>query len=274
MGDYSSFPDDPDPAGTFHQLTGGKLTPAQKLAAAAMAQQWAQKDTPAALAAYQSASDPATKELLSMALLGQARSQNDLSLLGKVEVGIGGGGETRYYVDDLIRSQASADPAKVLAWAEQLPADSQSKGTALRSAIGAWASYDTGRAIEYVQKLPVEQQPELFRTISNTWAASDSYGNSQWVASLPEGLNRDNAASSLIAQLSAKEPQSALTWARSLGDETLRSTSYDNLFANWARRDPVAALQALQSENLPPEQVGRLEKIIKQKPGRGFQSYP
>ena len=234
---YASFPEDADPAGSFRQLTGGTQTAAQKATAAAMAQQWAQKDTPGALAAWQSATDPAIKEMLSRALLVQAGAKNDLSLLGTVEAGVKN--ESNYFAEDLIRRQANTDPAKLLAWAEQLPADSRSRSTALNAAIGTWASYDTGKAIEYAQQRPAEEQAQLFATISRTWANSDSYGNSQWVASLPQGINRDNAASSLIAQLSAKEPQSALTWARSVGDESIRSNSYQTLFNNWARRDPV-----------------------------------
>lgn len=258
------FPDDADPAGTFRQLTGGKLTPAQKYAATAMAQQWAEKDTSAALAAYQSASDPAVKEMLSSALLNQARSKSDLSLLAMVDAGLGEGAQTRYYADDVFQRQASADPAKVLAWADQLPGNSQLRGRAQQSAVAAWASYDTGSAIAYAGQRPAEEQAQLFATISSTWAASDTYGSSQWIASLPEGLNRDNAATALIGQLASKEPESALVWARSIGDENLQRSNYINLFSNWARRDAAGALKALQAENVPPEQRGMIESVIKQ----------
>ncbi|HWB04450.1 MAG TPA: hypothetical protein VG796_15585 [Verrucomicrobiales bacterium] len=258
------FPDDADPAGTFRQLTGGKLTPAQKYAATAMAQQWAEKDTSAALAAYQSASDPAIKEMLSSALLNQARSKSDLSLLAMVDAGAGAAGQSRYYADDVIHRQAATDPAKVLAWADDLPGNSQLRGRAQQSALSAWASYDTGSAIAYAGQRPAEEQPQLYAAISGAWAASDTYGSSQWIASLPEGMNRDQAASALITQLSSREPESALAWTRSIGDENLQRSSYVNLFSNWARRDPAGALKAFQAENVPPEQRGMIESIIKQ----------
>ncbi len=257
----SVFQDLADPGASFRELTAGTMSAAGKFTAAAVAGQWVEKNPAGALAAYETTASGPSKDMLNMALLSRAAGENDLGLLAKIEGGLSK--DARGNADDTIRNIARTDPAKALAWADQLPPESKSVSVARTAALGAWASYDTGNALAYADQRPAADQPELYNAISRSWANSDSYGNSEWVASLPEGPNRDQAAAGLIPQLAAREPQSAMAWTRSIQDPAVQEASYTSLFQTWSRRDKAAALQALHAETLPPETKTKIEAAMK-----------
>ncbi|RYD31569.1 MAG: hypothetical protein EOP86_17620, partial [Verrucomicrobiaceae bacterium] len=244
------FPEQENPGGVFRDLTSGTMTAAAKFTADAMARQWVEKDPTAVVAAFEKTADKDAKSLLSNALVSHAARTRDFDLIGKLSGGLDP--QSMWPLQNAVQNSARSDPARTLAWADQLPAENNISGNARSAAVGAWAAYDTGGALAYAGKRPAEEQPALYGSISNSWANTDLYGTSEWVASLDEGPNRDQAAMGLISQLARKEPESALAWARSIKEPSAQENSYMNLFMNWGMRDSGAALQALQAENLPP----------------------
>ena len=91
-----------------------------------------------------------------------------------------------------------------------------------------------------------DTRKQSYAAIAGRWAQADSYEASQWIATLPAGVERDAATRSLVGITAEAEPDSAWAWARQISDPQTRFDSMAMSLAGYAKTDPVAGRAALQ----------------------------
>jgi hypothetical protein len=92
------------------------------------------------------------------------------------------------------------------------------------------------------------------------WAREDAWGTSEWIDALPAGELRDNSSHHLARALRTEEPESAWTWAGSIGDPATRLEAQAAVLRKWrdsSAPDAQAAVEAIAA-GLPPADRQRL----------------
>ena len=257
---YRLLPENGDPAPVFRDLVSKASTPASKYLASEMAKQWIKADPAGALTEYQTSSGP-QRETLALALLPHAAETQDVSLLALLESGLPAkaSGVLGQIADSSTRHLT---PREALDQTAHLAQNGQIRRKVTGQAVERWLGYDVGGVLEYAQSRPAGEQGEFYHVISRAWAQLDDWAGSEWVASLPPGSNRDQAASALADHLSMVEPASAVVWAGSILDATLRRETLLRSFGKWAGKDGPAAREALSALNQPPALKAELDYLI------------
>ena len=58
-------------------------------------------------------------------------------------------------------------------------------------------------------------------TLINRWAQSDPYAAGAWLRTLPPGDSRDGTVISFTRHISGSDPQAAIQWAETIGNDGL-----------------------------------------------------
>ena len=158
-------------------------------------------------------------------------------------------------------SQQALDfkPEVWLSRLEELPPERRSN--AYSGIAQTWAASDPEAALKWATGLQDStQRQQAFMGAVSSWVRSDVYEAAAWVDKLPPGSDRDRAAQSLANSISMTQPETAWTWALSIGNEDSRRSSLQ--FAYWGlqKKDPAIAEQMLKSANLPEAQMEALRK--------------
>ncbi|MCB1098344.1 MAG: hypothetical protein KDN22_22415 [Verrucomicrobiae bacterium] len=154
---------------------------------------------------------------------------------------------------DILRIVAATEPVLALDYLDFVePGDS--RFSMLGTAIDHLKSDEIGDA---VLKLPIElMKPQQFSELASKWFKSDPMATSQWIAGLPPGKNRDQAARSLVddlIQYRAPDFNSALAWANSINDPEEKELAYRKVFPAWLAVDDSRASRALDKLDVPEE---------------------
>jgi hypothetical protein len=91
------------------------------------------------------------------------------------------------------------------------------------------ADADPAAAITWISQLDATTTGPAHRTITATWALSDSLAASQWVQSLPPGMARDEATVGLVHTVAQTAPEEAWEWASSIGQTPLRAETTESI---------------------------------------------
>lgn len=192
--------------------------------------------------------------------------------------------------DSALRRWSERDPSAAMEWLEAQPADTQ-KGllygvfpvlesmdaTALRKfaaagpeqlradrflvATRALANQDPAAAAQMAEDAPAEMSGKAWASIAHSWADKDKVQAPEWLDTLPVGEGRNNAISGFTRQLVWEEPESAMIWAESISDPTLRAEVVEARIQVWISHDRAAASAWMeQSETLPAEKEQALLK--------------
>ena len=136
-----------------------------------------------------------------------------------------------------------------------------------------FASGQTQAVPNVLNNLPPAQQQEALRLMPDSmsinisrpmtnWLNREPEKASQWVRDLPPGARRDSAAAPLAQWLlSAGDYEAATHWSATLPAEQ-RASLLEQSFTKWSRTDPQAAIKAVLSAGLPPEEVVRLVELL------------
>jgi hypothetical protein len=126
----------------------------------------------------------------------------------------------------------------------------------------AWSNYHPATALEWANTQPETERPRLLYEVAKNWAEQDPWGTSQWAAKLPQGAQRDAAVWGLVGSLSSSEPASALAWADTISDSSMRQRLISRTLTAWHATDPEGAAGALQSVALSDEVRLKLAKTF------------
>ncbi len=78
----------------------------------------------------------------------------------------------------------------------------------------------------------------------------------------PQGPELDKARSSYANTVAQRDPESAMTWAKTITDENSRTSTVSSVYRQWHKKDAAAADAALPESGLSAESVEKLLKEI------------
>jgi RNA polymerase sigma factor (sigma-70 family) len=157
----------------------------------------------------------------------------------------------RAVVEQWVQQDASAAAAFVQS-AE--PAHERAR---LMDSLGlAWLQTEPERAADWwVTHAP---GPQTLIKIMNVWAHNDPNAAAEWLGRQPVGPDSDPARMTFARQVGDLDPESALRWAETISEASMRETTIDHVFGGWRARDAAAANDFLQKSTWPEERVARL----------------
>jgi hypothetical protein len=156
------------------------------------------------------------------------------------------------------------DPDRALLEFEKLP-KGEIRETAGRQLVQAISETDPAAACDLLQK---ETSPGAFSDyytseIFAKWAKTDPVAAAARLASMPKDRAGDRSAGMLAANWAQKDPEAALLWAKSLKGEW-KSTSTSEVYKVLAREDAAGAWERLKGEpgHLRGKVAGEILEIV------------
>lgn len=172
-------------------------------------------------------------------------------------------------LEQIVPSLAADNPTNTLAQLNELkPAPS---GQIYTLFFQHWATNDPVAAIQQRQQIPDrDADGKIFNTIMAAWVAKDSASAAEYVKNLPPGDYRQKAIAELCQHwadtgidTSTTNTPAILTWAQSLPTEAEQLAAMNQIVANWARKDPQAAMQfANQHPELSGDALGKIAEAL------------
>jgi len=98
--------------------------------------------------------------------------------------------------------------------------------------------------------------PAAIDSSISLWAQNDPHAAGQWVGTL-SGVARDRAASIYSNVVVQRNPAAAMTWALSIGDNSLRDRSMQQVASLRKERDPAAADAWIKNSSLSEAEKAR-----------------
>lgn len=146
---------------------------------------------------------------------------------------------------EVMQKWFSQDPAAARTQWESLPEPDRRAASAELSQ--QFANSPTPEKMALLTTLP-EVPPEVYKDATANWVARAPEQASAWVNALPAGAQRDAAVGSMVSTLTLRDwdPERAVVWAGTIGDEAQRLASLRTSLELWSLRDPAAAQTALQ----------------------------
>ncbi|MDI1338014.1 MAG: hypothetical protein PSU94_17685 [Lacunisphaera sp.] len=241
-----------DPVAAVSRLALVPAGESRERALRALADGWAARDLPAALAWAQqlaAADRPPVMEavLMTMAVDDPARA------MAIARQTLAGAALDRTLTAAL-QSLTRANPAEAAAIVSTLPAGEVQTRAALDVAREL-AAQDPTTALAWAGTLPAGNVRDLaLSNILEIWAASHPQDAANYAASLPAGSLQDAAAVRVAGQWAAVDPARAIAWAQTLAGEAARNVALAHIASTWAQRDPAAATHwAAATPVLPAE---------------------
>jgi RNA polymerase sigma factor (sigma-70 family) len=155
----------------------------------------------------------------------------------------------------VVENWARQDPASAAAWVEK--AQPAWERTRLMDSLGyVWMQRNPRTASAWW--IAREPGPDTLVKIINVWSQENPDAAGQWLNSQPAGPQSDAARMTFARQVADLDPESALTWAATVSDETMRESTISHIWKNWSARDSSAAAKFL--EQVPWQ--GRKEKLM------------
>ncbi len=113
--------------------------------------------------------------------------------------------------------------------------------TAIRfTLINRWAETAPLAALEWTDALPGDQPMGPRSQILSRWAQTDAAGALKYARGLRKPNEREQAVSLIAGVIATTDPQEALRLLQSMGGSS-NAWRFGNVFATWAKDDPLAA---------------------------------
>ncbi|MCH1505017.1 MAG: sigma-70 family RNA polymerase sigma factor [Verrucomicrobiales bacterium] len=130
--------------------------------------------------------------------------------------------------------------------------------TRLMDSLGmTWLQADPSTAAEWwVTHAP---GPDTLVKVINIWSQTDPNAAGKWLAKQDPGPPSDAARMTFARQVADLDPESALRWAETVSDASMREGTIDHVFAGWHVRNATAANTFLQSSGWPKDRLTRLQ---------------
>ena len=76
-----------------------------------------------------------------------------------------------------------------------------------------------------------------------------------WIESLPQGSSQDAAIAAFASSMAPIDPQSAVSWAQGIADETARNNALKRISRQVLWRNPTTGPAILQAAGVPPNLI-------------------
>ncbi|MDG1240982.1 MAG: hypothetical protein P8R37_03835 [Opitutae bacterium] len=160
---------------------------------------------------------------------------------------------------ELVDEWAEFDPESAAAYVQGLGSDaSAGMKTAL---IGEWAESDPAAAAAWLSHLSVEDPAyrQATTAITRAWTRYDLTASSEWLNSLPASPELDRAVATYTYRAAQEDPASAMSWAESITNASMRKRMMQQVSANWKKDDPKSFTNYLDNSDLNEKEREQLE---------------
>ena len=107
-----------------------------------------------------------------------------------------------------------------------------------------YAQQDLTAAVEWSKRLSGANQLSAQNGVAAIWIGRDPIAASEWLDTWPAGPSKDEAVGQLVNKIYAEDPESAFTWAVSIGGKN-RFRSMAQALQSLQIKDPIAAANRL-----------------------------
>jgi len=226
---------------------------------------WSKDDPEAAAALVQKSGDPTLFQASAPTIADSLAKENPQMALQFVQSLPDGATKDQAFNNILVNI---APQNFSMAWnmATSLPEDA-SRNAAMASLISAQANIDPAQAVDLIHQFPTAiAEQNATHVLAKTWLAQDPQAATAWMQTLPpdgDGI-RNAAIGELITAQVNKDPATTLQWANLITTDETRTNAIQRVVTTWAKTDPTAALNALQSAKITDEKRAAIAQIINQ----------
>lgn len=133
--------------------------------------------------------------------------------------------------------------------------------TAISTVARTWTWHDPKQAAQWFSQQPESQERQrAYQEIADSWR--DSNAVKDWLTSLTPSPSRDAAITSFInnreKSLIKRDPITAVTWASTIGNDSMRFNQIQIVVKEWQNKDPNAAAAWVHNANLTEDQKNQL----------------
>lgn len=235
-----------DPAAAVSKLVRVPAGDARERALRAVADTWAAKDLPVALAWAQKLEAGDRAVAVEAVLVVMAASDPRRALkLGRENLS---GAALERVLTTALPALAVSDPRATAALVGSLP-PGETQTAAAFEVVRALAAQSPAEALAWMGTLPAgPAQRAVLNNILDVWVAQDASAAGGYVAQMPAGPARGAAVEYVAGLLAKVDPPGAARWARALATASERNRAVIMISSTWAQRDPVVAAQWVMAE--------------------------
>ncbi len=126
-----------------------------------------------------------------------------------------------------------------------------------------WAADQPAAASRWAAGLPEgPARDEGLKAVSMAWSQYDAVATAEWLGTLEAGSSRDAAIEPLVEHVRDTDPNTAFSWAASIGDKNDRFNQLRETLKTWRATDLQAARAAFEAADLSPKDRERLGKVL------------
>jgi hypothetical protein len=160
---------------------------------------------------------------------------------------------------ELVNEWAAFDPESAAAYVKSLGDDAP---TSLKTTlIAEWAENDPAAAAAWLSALPKDDPAfaQATATITREWTRYDLTASSEWLNSLPASPELDRAIATYTFRATQEDPATAMSWAESINNDTMRNKMMQQVAGNWKNEDPETFTAYLDNGDFSQAQRKLLE---------------
>jgi hypothetical protein len=160
---------------------------------------------------------------------------------------------------ELVNEWAAFDPVSAAAYVQGLGSDAS---TGMKTAlIGEWAESDPAAAAAWLSNLSAEDPAYRQATtqITREWTRYDLTASSEWLNSLPASPELDRAVATYTYRAAQEDPPTAMSWAESINNASMRNRMMQQVAANWKNDDPEGFTNYLDNSDLNEKEREQLK---------------
>lgn len=167
-------------------------------------------------------------------------------------------------LDQVAETYVRTDPEGAAEWIKGLAGGADTE-RAVREVAEGLARNDPAQAVAFAENLPAESQAAAMRETMERWAREDAVAAGEYLTSMSDGSTKDAAVSTFAREVDREDPQVAAQWAASINDEELRTETLASVARSWMRSNADEAKTWLPTSGLSEE----AQQNIIDNPGRG-----
>ena len=163
-------------------------------------------------------------------------------------------------INSLARFKSESAPAAALAWIEQFEEENayqQARSSILRT----WANIDPEGAIaEFSDDIDKDDMAPVLSQLTTSWYRRSPDDALDWVESLPAGVGRQRALSSVVGLVAGTDPEYAIELADQITNQQSQKDAKRSIGYTWYAREPDQLENIIRTLKLTEQDANQLRR--------------
>ena len=138
--------------------------------------------------------------------------------------------------------------------------DAKALQTTVAHVFGKWSADRPADAANWLKANTPDYAPAAMDTVFLSWANEDAGAAAGWLRDLSPGPSRDAAVNRLARQVAGGDPESALTWASEVADQSVRTDCLRHILSR--QKSGADAKALIERASLPPAVREELKTLL------------